>query len=191
MGNLLAARQQYEQALAIARSIGDRTGEGQALGELGSLLNDEGKPAEAVARYEEALEILREIGDRPNQGRALALLGEALVAQGRLEAAADVLIEAVEIWESLRPGLSDADQVSLFETQASTYRLLQQVLIDLGKTQEALLIAERGRSRAFLELVTAIGAGGRSLANAAALIARNSPDRPSARSNAGAIYPAG
>ncbi|GAB4465392.1 MAG: hypothetical protein OHK0037_20170 [Elainellaceae cyanobacterium] len=153
MGNLLVARQQYEQALAIARSIGDRTGEGQALGELGSLLNDEGKPAEAVTRYEEALEILRDIGDRPNQGRALSWLGEALVAQGKLEEAADALIEAVEIWESLRPGLSDADQVSLFETQASTYRLLQQVLIDLGKTQEALLIAERGRSRAFLELV--------------------------------------
>ncbi|BAU44175.1 CHAT domain-containing tetratricopeptide repeat protein [Leptolyngbya sp. O-77] len=153
MGNLRAARQQYEQALAIARSIGDRAGEGQALGELGQLLTDEGKPAEAVAHYQRALAILREIGDRPNQGRALSLLGEALVDQGNLEAAADALTEAVDIWESLRPGLSDADQVSLFETQASTYRLLQQVLIDLGKTQEALLIAERGRSRAFLELV--------------------------------------
>lgn len=153
MGNLRAARQQYEQALAIARSIGDRAGEGQALGELGQLLTDEGKPAEAIAHHQRALAILREIGDRPNQGRALSLLGEALVAQGNLEAAADALTEAVDIWESLRPGLSDADQVSLFETQASTYRLLQQVLIDLGKTQEALLIAERGRSRAFLELV--------------------------------------
>ncbi|MFQ3617017.1 MAG: CHAT domain-containing protein [Cyanobacteriota bacterium] len=153
MGNLRTARQQYEQALAIARSIGDRAGEGQALGELGQLLTDEGKPAEAVAHYQRALAILREIGDRPNQGRALSLLGEALVAQGQLAAAADALTEAVDIWESLRPGLSDADQVSLFETQTSTYRLLQQVLIDLGKSQEALLIAERGRSRAFLELV--------------------------------------
>ncbi|GAB4437094.1 MAG: CHAT domain-containing protein [Cyanobacteria bacterium J069] len=153
LGNLAAARPQYEQALAIARSLGDRTGEGQALGELGSLLRDEGQPAAAVTQYRQALAILREVGDRPNQGRALSLLGEALAAQGKLKEAADTLIEAVDIWESLRPGLSDADQVSLFETQASTYRLLQQVLIDLGKTQEALLIAERGRSRAFLELV--------------------------------------
>jgi CHAT domain-containing protein len=50
-------------------------------------------------------------------------------------------------------GDNDAYKVSIFERQARTYRLLQQVLIAQNKTNDALEIAERGRARAFVELL--------------------------------------
>ncbi len=40
-----------------------------------------------------------------------------------------------------------------FDTQSNTYRILQQVLIAQNKTDAALEIAERGRARAFVELL--------------------------------------
>ncbi|MFM6396733.1 MAG: CHAT domain-containing protein, partial [Planktothrix sp.] len=58
-----------------------------------------------------------------------------------------------ETVESLRPGLSDANKVSFFETLSKSYGVLQQVLIEQKQIEKALEIAERGRARAFVELV--------------------------------------
>jgi CHAT domain-containing protein len=52
-------------------------------------------------------------------------------------------------------GDNDAFKVSIFETQARSYRLLQQALIAQNQTTQALEIAELGRARAFAELLAA------------------------------------
>ncbi|MFM6133682.1 MAG: Fis family transcriptional regulator, partial [Sphaerospermopsis kisseleviana] len=66
------------------------------------------------------------------------------------------LYTGIEVWESIRAklGNNDSYKVSIFEEQARTYRTLQQVLIAQKKTHEALEISERGRARAFVELLT-------------------------------------
>jgi len=160
LGNAYVALKQYDRAqlayetsLTLKRELGDRPGEGQTLGAQAILLELTRQPKAAIARYREAIQILRAIGDRPSEGTALSNLGMALYDAGQLEPAAQTLLEAIAIWESLRPGLSDGDQVSLFETQAATYRTLQRVLIDLKRHGEALEIAERSRARAFVELI--------------------------------------
>ncbi|GAB4209695.1 MAG: hypothetical protein Fur006_69640 [Coleofasciculaceae cyanobacterium] len=51
-------------------------------------------------------------------------------------------------------GDNDAYKVSIFEEQARTYNLLQQVLIAQNNSNTALEISERGRARAFVELLT-------------------------------------
>ena len=58
----------YEQQLAIAREIGNRRGEGWALGNLGVANDNLGEPRKANAYYEQAVAILGEIGDRRNEG---------------------------------------------------------------------------------------------------------------------------
>jgi len=61
----------------IAREIGDRRGEGNALGNLGSayyLLRDTRR---AIEYHEQALAIHRELGDRQGEGNALANMGLA------------------------------------------------------------------------------------------------------------------
>ena len=52
----------YEQALKISREIGDRRGEGNALGNLGLAYSDLGEPRKAIEFYEQALAIAK--GDR-------------------------------------------------------------------------------------------------------------------------------
>ena len=65
----------YEQALGIDREIGDRRGEGNALGNLGLAYAALGQVEKAIGFYEQHLAIVREIGDRRGEGTALGNLG--------------------------------------------------------------------------------------------------------------------
>ena len=57
--------------------LGDRRGEGNALGNLGLAWADLGEPRRAIEFYEQRLVIAREIGDRRGEGNALGNLGLA------------------------------------------------------------------------------------------------------------------
>jgi tetratricopeptide (TPR) repeat protein len=64
-----------EQAAAAAREIGDRHGEGDALGNLGIAYKALGETRRAIQYYEQVLPIMREIGDRRREGATLSNLG--------------------------------------------------------------------------------------------------------------------
>jgi tetratricopeptide (TPR) repeat protein len=68
LGDYQKAIEYYEQALVIAREIGDRHGEGNQLGNLGIAYRDLGQVEKAIKYYEQALVIAREIGDRRREG---------------------------------------------------------------------------------------------------------------------------
>ncbi len=156
LGDYSRAIDYYEQNLAIARKIKDRQGEGNALGSLGNAYYSLGDYSRAIEYQEQHLAIAREIKDRPSEGTDLNNLGAALYKQGKFAAAEKTLRDGIQVWESLRAGLgsNDANKVSIFEEQVRTYRTLQQVLIAQNKSDAALEIAERGRARAFVELLT-------------------------------------
>jgi tetratricopeptide (TPR) repeat protein len=71
----------YEKALAIAREIGNKRGEGAWLGNLGNAYSNLGDVHKAIEYYEQALAISREIGDKRGEGNGLGNLG---VAYGNL-----------------------------------------------------------------------------------------------------------
>ena len=54
----------YQQALQIAREIGDRRNEGVWLGNLGLAYSALGEMERAIEYYQQGLQIAREIGDR-------------------------------------------------------------------------------------------------------------------------------
>ncbi len=144
-----------QQSLTIARELGDRASIGRSLGKLGwayYALEDYNK---AIEYHQQHLTVARELGDRPSQGQALNNLGDALFKAGKLEESEQTFYASITLWESLRASLGsdDANKVSFFETQAATYTSLQQVLVAQNKTDAALEIAERGRARAFVELL--------------------------------------
>jgi signal peptidase I len=94
------------------------------------------------------------------QIKALALFGQGinLLAKGNFIAAEGNLIDAIKLQESIRNELGNKDsnnifKVSVFETQHYDYMALQQALIAQNKTNAALEISERGRARAFVELL--------------------------------------
>nr|WP_290221107.1 CHAT domain-containing tetratricopeptide repeat protein [Trichocoleus desertorum] len=143
----------YQQALQLYKQVGDRTGEGVALSNLGHAYEQQEQNAQALKFYQQALAVHRDVGDRVNEGVTLSSIGRILHRSGQQSEAEKTLRQAIAILESLRPGLTDAAKVSIFETQQRTYGTLQQSLIAQKQTNSALEIAERSRARAFVELL--------------------------------------
>jgi tetratricopeptide (TPR) repeat protein len=77
LGNYPEAIEHFQQSLAAARRIGDRQGEGKALGCLGTICWLLGNYPQAIENHEQDLTIAREINDRKGEGLALGNLGNA------------------------------------------------------------------------------------------------------------------
>ncbi|MEG4485195.1 CHAT domain-containing tetratricopeptide repeat protein [Microcoleus sp. D2_18a_B4] len=155
-GNYAQTIEYLHQYLAIASEIKDRKGEGTALGNLGIAYNYLGNYAKAIDYAQQSLAIFREIKDRQQEGQALNNLGAAFLKAGNPTEAEKMLVNGIQVWESMRQmlGSNDANKVSIFERQANTYRTLQQVRVAQNNPNGALEIAERGRARAFVDLLT-------------------------------------
>ena len=155
LGDYPKAIDYHQQSLKIAREIKDRQGEGEVLGNLGAAYASLGEYPKAIDYLLQSLKITREIKDRDGESQSLNNLGVAYYEQGKLTLAETNLIKSIKVKESLRDReLKDSQKVSFFDTQSRTYRTLQQVLIAQNKTDIALEISERGRGRAFVELLT-------------------------------------
>ncbi|MBW4475404.1 MAG: CHAT domain-containing protein [Tolypothrix brevis GSE-NOS-MK-07-07A] len=161
LGEYPKAIDYHQQSLAIARKAKILNNEGSALSNLGvTYLNLEDYP-KAIEYHQQSLEIAREIKSRFGEGVSLNNLGLAFYKSGNLSAAEKKLYEGIKVYESLRDKkLNDTNKVSIFETQRHIYRTLQKVLIAENKSDTALEIAERGRARAFVELISSRLANG-------------------------------
>jgi CHAT domain-containing protein len=156
LGNSAKAIEYSQQQLAIVREIKYRQGESIALGNLGIAYYSLGNSAKAIEYSQQQLAIAREIKNREGEGWALNNLGVGFWNAGNPTEAEKMLIDAIQVWESMRQMLrsNDANKVSIFEEQARTYRTLQQVRVAQNNPIGALEIAERGRARAFVDLLT-------------------------------------
>ena len=153
--NYTQAIEYYLQYLELARKTKDHQGEGIALGGLGLVYYFQGNYFEAEKYTQQSLRIAREIQDLDTEGTALHNLGGILLKQGQLTEAEKILYLGIQAREGIRQRLAnnDAYKVSVFERQSSTYSLLQKALLAQNKFTDALEIAERGRARAFVELL--------------------------------------
>ncbi|XP_036382906.1 G-protein-signaling modulator 1 [Megalops cyprinoides] len=77
------ALEYHRHDLTLARTIGDRIGEGKASGNLGNTLKVLGRFDEAVVCCQRHLEIAREQGDKVGEARALYNIGNVLHAKGK------------------------------------------------------------------------------------------------------------
>ncbi|HIK31674.1 MAG TPA: CHAT domain-containing protein [Oscillatoriales cyanobacterium M4454_W2019_049] len=154
LGESAQALEYYQQALSITREIGNRSGEGTTLHNLGSVYGKLRQYPQALDYYQQALSIRQEIGDRRGEGSTLNNLGALYFRLGEYAEAERYYFESISVYESLRsPELSDEDKISLLDTQFFCYDCLQRTLIAQNKIETALEISERGRARAFVELM--------------------------------------
>jgi CHAT domain-containing protein len=152
-GDYAAAIQAHEQSLVFAREVNDQRGEGKTLTSLGIAYDAIGKPQEALKYHRQSITIRQKINDRFGEGMSWNNLGTSLFKQNQLAEAESSLRSAIQIWESLRSGLNDSNKISLAETQAAAYPVLQEILIRQNRPDAALEVAEQGRARAFAELL--------------------------------------
>lgn len=154
LGQYKLAINYYLNQLVIVRHIGDRQGEANSLNNLAIAYQSLRQYQKAIEFYQQYLGITREIEDRQGESLALNNIGDTLLKTNELAEAETALRASIQIRETLRSELVNNDhKVSIFETQISAYRLLQQVLVAQTRFDEALEISEMGRTRAFVELL--------------------------------------
>ncbi len=153
LGQYPQALKYYEQSLVIRKEVGNKAGEGTTLNNIGAVYHNLGQYAQALKYYQQSLLLTKAVGDKAGEGTTLNNIGSVYRNLGQYADAEKTLFAAIEVLESLRPGLTDASKIAIFETQSKTYRFLQQALVAQNKTNTALEVAERGRARAFVELL--------------------------------------
>ncbi|XP_065205556.1 tetratricopeptide repeat protein 28 isoform X2 [Planococcus citri] len=155
LGNLQEAMKYQEQHLSIAAQTNDKLAKTVAYSSLGRIHHALGNTNQAVAYLTQGLQIAEVLGRREEEARIRHRLGLALWSSGQLEAAHVHLDQAASLLEIIRresTGSTDY-KLSLFDLQTASYQALQSVLVALNRTEEAMLIAERGRTRAFVDLL--------------------------------------
>jgi non-specific serine/threonine protein kinase len=115
LGNLLGdigeyrlARQHYEEALALRRSLGDDEGVAGALNNLGLIAAWIGNFAEATTLYGESLELRRGLGDSLGEAQSLSNLGDVLTASGEFDRAEVFYQGSLRLRESARDAAGSA-----------------------------------------------------------------------------------
>lgn len=154
-GKLDEAWTYNERSLEIKRIIQDQIGEGNSIAFQGSISLARGNYDEALNYFNQSLPIMEQVKNFSGIANILTDIGLTHYYLNRIPEAEQCLSQAIELWEYIRESLGNRDnfKVSIFEQQARTYQLQQAILIAQQKITEALEVAERGRARAFVELL--------------------------------------
>ncbi|MFN7973415.1 MAG: protein kinase [Acidobacteriota bacterium] len=134
-GRADAARARFQEALEIAREMGERRTEGAILSNLAGLDASDGLPG-AAALYEASLGIADEIGDRRLTGVVLLNLGAWLALDDRADEARIQYEKALALFQET----GDRDR------EASTLGNLAFVSLELGDLEAARVMFESART---------------------------------------------
>lgn len=162
LGNFKEGSDLLIKGLKIAEQLKDRSAQAQLSGHIGLLAtasNADGASQIAIQYYKQSLLIASEIKNYETQAIALQNLGFLFLRENKNDLAETNLKDSIEIWESFRVGLVDEQRRSLAEKSVQSYRFLQQAQVALQKKGLALETSDRGRARAFIELLAARFAG--------------------------------
>jgi CHAT domain-containing protein len=159
---LEAAVEAYQQALAIYRQLAQQQPQvyepdvAMTLNNLGNALSDLRRLEAAVEAYQQALEIYNRHDVPHEKVRTLANLGRLYIGERRYEDALPYLREAADLVERLRAeGLSPQRRRQIMDEHLHIYENLLIGLMRLELYDEALAVAERGKSRLLIDLLTA------------------------------------
>ena len=153
LGILDKALNYYQQSLNLLQKLEDPQGIATILNAIGSIYSSQNQLTQGLPYIEQALEIHKQQADPTGIAIALNNLGWTHEQLGDLPKAEKILKKTISLHRQNRQDNLNEHQVSLFEEQARTYRILQRVLVAQGKSDEALVIAEQSRAQAFANLL--------------------------------------
>lgn len=153
-GDLAGARRMYALAIEIDRAAGQRVQEATSRLGLSAMLLDAGETSEALAQADTALTHARAAGQADLAAQARWRRALALRASGRPDAALAELRRATATIESLRTTLTtDPAKIGFLEERQRPFHELVDLLLERGRAEEALEVAERARARALVDLL--------------------------------------
>ncbi|XP_072345849.1 tetratricopeptide repeat protein 28 isoform X5 [Scyliorhinus torazame] len=155
LGNYERAVMYQEQHLSIAAQMNDLVAKTIAYSSLGRTHHALQNYSQAVMYLQEGLRLAEQLGRREEEAKIRHRLGLSLWVSRNLDEAQHQLYRASALFENIRHEAQHSTdyKLSLFDLQTSSYQALQRVLVSLGRHDEALAVAERGRTRAFADLL--------------------------------------
>ncbi len=155
LGDLEQAKEYYEKHLAISKEIGDRANEGDACLRLSYLLLSIGEEQQAMEFSKQHFIICKETGDICGEGSAYLCQAQCLYGLGFLSDAVVSYQSSVQKFNRVRSLLRSKDEwkISLRNECRIAYTALWNVLLELDRTDEALIAAEKGRAQALVDLL--------------------------------------
>ena len=123
---------------------------------LGSAYLLRGEYNRAIEYLEQSLVVAQtEANQALINATVLGIIGIVYFEAGDFDAAEASLQKSIKAWESLHVSLLDNNKTSLFEVQlGDVYNLLEQIQIKRNRPDIALKIADEGRSKALVELLS-------------------------------------
>jgi CHAT domain-containing protein len=158
-GNLGQHRQAisyHEQALAIARAVGNRAGEGIALNNLGLVFYALGQHTQAMQYLEQALGLLREVGKRVDEAGVAGNLMFVWKRQQKPRLAIFYGKQAITLLQAIRGDLQALDQTlqrGFVTSKAAVYRTLAELLITEGRLSEAQQVLDLLKEEEYFDFV--------------------------------------
>jgi tetratricopeptide (TPR) repeat protein len=127
----------YNQAINLAKTLEDKSGQAKALGNAGVVLCNSGRYGQAITFLQQALEIQREIGDQNDEAKSLQNLGFAHCALGQYERAIVLYQQSLKIQREI--GDRNGEAASL-NSLGSVYKSLGQYERAIDFYQQSLAI---------------------------------------------------
>ena len=144
------ARELLTQSIEMARNVGEQQTLVRTISTLGNLEFTVGDVERASMLLSEAVSICREVGLTKLIWRPLFTMGRMAQTQGRADDAISAFAEAVDALETLRErvigGESAQKLYSADQERTSIYEALIALLIEQGRTEEALAYLERSNN---------------------------------------------
>jgi tetratricopeptide (TPR) repeat protein len=153
-GQLREAEATFNRAQRVGGSVGSDPAAVGAIVGLGRVAMARKNYGEAAARFQEAEAIARRLDSVPQLIRIDAAIAQAATARGQHAEALSAYRRGLDLVESVRSELQESERRSEFlENKQGMYQGAVQSALALGQTADAFAYAERGRARAFLDLL--------------------------------------
>ena len=154
LGNYKKGIEFHQQCLSFAKEMGNKGLEGTAYAHLGSAYHRLGDHKKAIEFHQQSLSIAKETGKKGLEQCAYNNLGLIFEKLHDFRKAEECFESSIKVFEEMRFLLQEKDEWKIsFRDKLKTYSCLWISQLRQGKTEEALLTAERGRAQALADLM--------------------------------------
>jgi tetratricopeptide (TPR) repeat protein len=133
------AKTLLDKLLPIQQEIGDRSGEGMTLNNIGEMYTTQGDYETALRYLQYSLTIFQEIGDKAHEGGALNNISSIFQAQGHYETALNHLQLCIKIFQEIG---DKASQAGVFNNISQIFKALGDNKTALSYLQQSLTIIQ-------------------------------------------------
>jgi CHAT domain-containing protein len=156
-GNYDLALDQYQKSLTLKEALNERRGIAETLNDIATVQYEQGNYRSALETAAHAVAIAREIGFRETLWEAPTTAGRAYRMLAQPQKSRHAFEEAIAAVEDFRTQVGGGEQQlqQFFENKISPYHAMVELLTAQNNHREALVYAERAKSRVLLDVLQA------------------------------------